>query len=155
KEKHISIKQRIINSKLEYFLRLFNFDPETIMKRGNCNGLGFLKLYYTDRQKRTEFFQCLATISSWDGTIKMAQDNLPLQHLSGNYKSLKDLLTQWSNDVVWFQQSMIDPELKKINTTQNNRIVQYDYLKKDDVPMVLKPFIQLNQQINVNMEQLH
>jgi len=75
---------------------------------GACNGLTMLFQYYLFKEKADEFFAILSLIAKWDGEEKSLTSTAELAGLSGNYRSLDELLAHWSNDVVWFQYSKPD-----------------------------------------------
>lgn len=133
--KEINISQGGILDKLSYFLKLTNLgDPDSMPKGGHCNGFAFLYLYYRKRGLKNEFFNILRLISQWDGDPEFLKQHAPVVQFSGDYKDVSDLFLQWTNDLIWFQQSNLDEALKKANPTQASRSEQYSIVKKDDLP---------------------
>ncbi len=156
KEKPVDIRQKNVLDKLTYFLKLTNIgDPASMPEGGHCNGFAFLFLYYRRRGLRDEFFKMLKLISAWDGNPDFLKKTEPVAAFSGNYKNVTDLFNQWVNDLIWFQQSNLNVELKglNINPTQSARKQQYDIVKKSKSIFELPPRF-LTRGENLSAEQL-
>lgn len=139
-QKFIDIDQFTVLNNLRYFLEMTNQDPNSMPDGGHCNGLEFIRLYYTDLGKEDEFFRILEIISAWKGDYQSLESTEIVRGLSGEYKNLSHLFTQWANDIIWFHQSNLEDALKEeLNPTQKSRIKQYNMLKKEDVPFSLSP----------------
>ncbi|MBS0288883.1 MAG: hypothetical protein JSS07_02440 [Proteobacteria bacterium] len=115
------------------YLKLVNQSLPETFQNGKCGGLSFLAKYYTERGKQDEFFNCLNLIMKWDGTERGLSRSV--RGVEG-YKNYKELLEQWLNDIIWFQQLELDPALKTLNPEQDARELQYNMLKKDDSPFL-------------------
>lgn len=150
--KNFPIDQITILNKILFYLKLTNQDQESMPKGGHCNGFEFLYLYYSERNKREEFFNILRKISQWDGSYALLEDNNDLEALSGNYKDLSDLMRNMADNLIWFMQCYLDIELKMINPDQFARQKQYNLVKKVDTPFLLEQNLLCDN--NINQEQL-
>lgn len=143
-EKYDIRQEKILNN-LTYFLKATNLgDPASVPGGGHCQGFAFLFSYYSDRGLKDEFFKILKLISNWDGNLGFLRLLGPVQSFSGNYKNVADLFQQWVNDIIWFQQTKLDPELRKFNPTPLIKKAPYDMVKKDDKSFALEPRMILN-----------
>lgn len=106
---------------------------------GLCNGLSFLKAYYTNDNKTDYFFQAIEKISTWDeSTDSLAQ----LLEPNMGYLTLDDLIEQWLNDIMWFQhdkesapftemcaQDHIQKRFEMVRPSANKKLKQEGFLK--------------------------
>ena len=98
----------IVNNLLYYYCLAY-FDSSLVSEGGVCNGLTYLWLYYRAQGKEDYFFDTCRLIASWDGEeaslIKPFDEGIPQAeyYKKLKYKNLKDLITQWSNDILWYQ----------------------------------------------------
>lgn len=70
---------------------------------GHCAGLSFLFIYYASQGSIEEFYESLEKISTWDGTITTLKQPYSEPFGSGKYGSLEELMEQWTNDILFFQ----------------------------------------------------
>ncbi|MGD0665809.1 MAG: ankyrin repeat domain-containing protein, partial [Rhabdochlamydiaceae bacterium] len=106
-------------------------DPkEILIPGGHCNGLSLLMEYYSFKGKEEEFYSVMELFSTWDGTEESLKSTKGLSELSGDYKDLNDLMEQWTNDIIWFQQNY------DVHFRQEERVPQLEMVRKSPLDKV-------------------
>ncbi len=132
KKEDVRIEQDYILSKLKYYLKLTNQDPNVLPDGGHCNGLAYLALLYSDRGKRSDFFNILKTISRWDGTYKELENAKLVEGITENYGSPANLFREFTDHVIIMMQSYLDPEIQILIPTQKSRVEQHELIGRVD-----------------------
>lgn len=118
------VNQSLLLNKISYFLKLNNRDSDLFPNNGGlCNGLSHLFLYYTSQGKRDYFFDTLQLMTSWDGSEEALLSSLTDCPQAKYYKNLYELFEQWTNDLIWFQQSHLK------FAAQNDRVKQHNLIR--------------------------
>jgi len=131
KKERAYIPQDHILTQLRYYLRLTNQDPMTL-RAGHCNGLEFIALYFSDIEKHDHFIKILKLMSEWDGEFTSLNQYEPVKGIYGDFDNIGQLFRHYVDYIIWLQQDNLDPELKKLNPTQQSRIEQFSLFKKSD-----------------------
>jgi len=120
------IYQAGLIDKLDYYLISQYRNASVLDKKGNCRGLSLLHGYYAAKGMEGYFFDTLALIHRWDGKEESLDQELP-EPQKKYYSTLRELLEQWTNDIIWFQNSTsIGPD----SFTERFSIVEKQYLPK-------------------------
>ena len=138
-----STRQADVINKIRYYFQLGYRDQSYIESIGHCNGLSYLFLLRNSQGKEDSFYDTLALLSGWDGskdTLMAPLDpSLPQAHEYAilGYHSLSDIFEQWSNDLIWFQQSGIN-DISKLK--QDERKEQHELIdnSSDNNPIYLR-----------------
>lgn len=124
------ISQGVILEQWEKYINITDQD-QTIFKNllGMCFGFTFMGQYFIDLGKEDEFYQILELFSRWDGSAVALEDSVSVENLSGNYRSLKDLMDQWINNVSWMNHT----DFESITSIKQSWIKEiYDVVKTSD-----------------------
>lgn len=128
----INYNQTHIVNQLQKYLQLqksiapekYSFtDPSEIVKQGECYGLSFIMLVYTDLGLEDEFYKILELISTWQGTEAELKQPVGLENLKEGYANLEEVFEQLLNDVVYFQGTNVTNATS--DAKQHNRVCQF------------------------------
>lgn len=126
-EESIDIDQGSILKKLRYFLKSQYCDDSLVDQLGACNGFSFLEEHYHAMGMEDYYFDTLRLFSNWDGSEEaLKQPFVSEAQMLYGYHNLGELMEQWINDIVWFQQELKGTfsELEQDQRFEQNEMVE-------------------------------
>ncbi|WP_028389649.1 ankyrin repeat domain-containing protein [Legionella fairfieldensis] len=124
--KPTAIYQTAVRRKMFYWLKLNYRDVSYFDSVGHCNGFSYLKSFYSAKDMEQYYFDTLALMSNWDGREDTLKKPFKERLQAKFYQNLDELFEQWTNDVIWFQHSLLE-EIDQLKS--GDRVGQYSMIK--------------------------
>lgn len=153
------LSQHVLLEKIDYYLKLSRRNMEFCEDGGHCNGFTWLHAFYVDNNMEDYYFNTLELIAGWDGSQEQLDEPFEADMPQTEYYcNLGDLFEQWSNDLIWFQNSeeiikktYVNPLDCDFILKQSNRKLQYEIAGN----LPYKHLMMSIEKIAVDTEQLH